>query len=38
MQSPDWDRFGGEFAISWIGDCETGEWIEVQKAWYRYGD
>ncbi len=38
MENPGWERFGGESAISWIGDCETGEWIEVEKAWYRYGD
>ena len=38
MKSPDWERFEGETAVSWIGDCETGEWIEVEKAWYRYGD
>lgn len=38
MKSPDWKKFGGESAVSWIGDCETGEWIEVEKAWYRFGD
>jgi len=38
MKSPDWEKFGGEAAVSWIGDCETGEWIKVEKAWYRYGD
>ena len=38
MGSPDWEKYEGENAISWIGDCETGEWLDVKKAWYRYGD
>ena len=38
MGSDDWAKYEGENAISWIGDCETGEWIDVEKAWYRYGD
>ena len=37
--SEDWDRFAGDGKVkSWIGHCETGEWIEVDKAFYRYGD
>lgn len=34
-----WKRFAGKnkFAV-WITDAETGEWIPVQKAWYREGD
>jgi len=38
-ETDDWKRFAGDGSVkSWIGDCETGEWIEVEKAWYRYGD
>ena len=37
--SDDWKRFAGDGPVkTWIGDCETGEWLEVEKAWYRYGD
>ena len=38
MDTEDWKRFDGESAQMWIGDCETGEWLDVKKAWYRYGD
>jgi len=39
QESDDWKRFAGDGIVkSWIGHCETGEWIEVQKAYYRYGD
>lgn len=38
-EGEDWKRFAEEGAVkSWIGDCETGAWIEVEKAFYRYGD
>ncbi len=37
--SDDWNRFAGDGIVkSWIGHCETGEWIEVEKAYYRFGD
>ena len=38
MKSPDWERFDGKSAVSWVGNCETGEWIKVEDAWYRFGD
>jgi len=38
MKGDDWKRFNGETAKIWIGDCETGEWIDATKAWYRFGD
>jgi hypothetical protein len=38
MGTEDWQKYEGENAISWIGDCETGEWLQVEKAWYRFGD
>ncbi len=35
----DWKKFTEDGPVkSWIGDCETGEWIELEKAYYRYGD
>jgi len=35
----DWKRFAGDAKVqSWIGDCETGKWIDVEKAFYRFGD
>ncbi|MDO8896187.1 MAG: hypothetical protein Q7V19_00945 [Bacteroidales bacterium] len=37
MESPDWERFGGETAVSYIADSETGEWLKVEEAWYTYG-
>jgi nitrous oxide reductase accessory protein NosL len=38
MDTEDWKKFGGNKAKIWIGDCETGEWLDATKAWYRYGD
>jgi hypothetical protein len=38
MDTEDWKKFGGDGAKLWIGDCETGKWLDVKKAWYRYGD
>jgi nitrous oxide reductase accessory protein NosL len=38
MDGKDWETWGGEKAQLWIGDAETGEWIDARKAWYRYGD
>jgi len=37
MKSDDWKRFNGETAKIWVGDYETGEWIDATKAWYRFG-
>lgn len=37
--SEDWKRFAGDGKVqTWIGHCETGEWIDIEKAYYRYGD
>jgi len=37
--SEDWKRFVGDGEYqAWIGNCETGEWLDVNKAYYRYGD
>ena len=33
-----WINWGGDTSQVWIGDCETGEWIDAKKAFYRYGD
>ncbi len=37
--SDGWKKFirDGEYK-SWIGDCETGKWIDTEKANYRFGD
>jgi hypothetical protein len=34
-----WNRFAGKnkYAV-WITDAESGEWIPIEKAWYREGD
>jgi len=37
MDSPDWEKYGGDEAVSYIADVETGEWIRVEEAWYSYG-
>jgi len=37
-KTEDWKKWGCESAKAWIGDCETGEWIDAYKAFYRYGD
>jgi len=37
--SEDWKRFAGDGETqAWIGHCETGKWIDAEKAYYRYGD
>lgn len=34
-----WERFSqGEKPKTWITDAETGEWLEIEKAFFRYGD
>lgn len=33
-----WKRWGGDKAKVWIGDCETGKWLDAYKAFYRFGD
>ncbi len=37
MDSPDWATYGGDEAVSFIGDAETGEWLKVEDAWYVFG-
>jgi len=37
-KSDAWKTWGGEQAKVWIGDCETGEWIDAYQAFYRFGD
>jgi copper chaperone NosL len=37
MKSPDWETYGGDDAVSYIGDAETGQWVRVEDAWYVYG-
>lgn len=37
MNSPDWAKYGGDEAVSYIGDAENGGWIRVEEAWYLYG-
>jgi hypothetical protein len=38
-KGPDWKRWKGDEDVRvWIGHCETGEWIDATKAYYRYGD
>jgi len=37
MNNPDWEKFGGKDAVSYIGDSEHGGWIQVDKAWYVFG-
>lgn len=38
QDSPDWQKFGGDDAVSYIGDSENGGWIEVENAWFVYGN
>lgn len=34
-----WKRFAGKNKYAtWITDAQTGEWIPIEKAWYREGD
>ena len=40
MKGEDWERFkqgDGEVKM-YVGHCETGEWLDIEKAWYRFGD
>lgn len=39
MKTPDWERYKGNGEVKmYVGHCETGEWIDVEKAWFRFGD
>lgn len=34
-----WERFAqGQKPKTWITDAETGEWLEIENAFFRYGD
>ncbi len=37
--SKDWNKFVGKGIYkSWVGDCETGKWLDAEKANYHVGD
>ncbi len=38
MESDEWPTLKGDDAKLYIGDCDSGEWIDARKAHYRYGD
>lgn len=39
MKTDDWKRFKGDGEVKmYVGDCENGGWIDVEKAWFRFGD
>ncbi len=37
-KTDNWKKWGGENAKAWIGNCETGKWIDAYSAFYRFGD
>ena len=38
MREGDFHTWKGSKYKIWIGDAETGQWIDAEKAWYRFGD
>ncbi|NPA42916.1 MAG: hypothetical protein GXO27_02680 [Chlorobi bacterium] len=38
IRDGDFNQWKGEKYKIWIQDAETGEWIDAEKAWYRFGD
>ena len=38
MRDGDFNQWKGQKYKIWIGDAETGQWIDAEKAWYRFGD
>jgi copper chaperone NosL len=38
MREHDFNKWKGQKYKIWINDAETGEWIDAEKAWYRFGD
>jgi len=38
MREDSWKKWHGNKAVIWIGDAETGKWLDARKAWYRFGD
>jgi hypothetical protein len=39
LEDPNWKKFNadGKPAV-WIADAETGEWLDIYTAYYRFGD
>ncbi len=38
LRDGDFDKWKGAQYKIWIGDAETGKWIDAETAWYRFGD
>lgn len=38
MREHDFNTWKGNKYKIWIGNADTGEWIDAEKAWYRFGD
>ncbi len=38
MREHDFNTWKGKKYKIWIGDADTGKWIDAEKAWYRFGD
>ncbi len=38
MRDGDFNKWKGAKYKIWIGDAQTGKWIDAEKAWYRFGD
>ncbi len=38
IRDQDFETWKGKKYKIWIGDADTGEWIDAEKAWYRFGD
>jgi len=38
MREGTWKNWGGDKSVIWIGDADTGKWLDARKAWYRFGD
>lgn len=39
LDKPEWKKFAGDSKPKvWIADADTGEWLDIEKAWYRFGD
>jgi len=38
LRDQDFNTWKGKKYKIWIGDADTGKWIDAEKAWYRFGD
>ncbi len=38
IRDQDFNKWKGNKYKIWIGDANTGKWIDAEKAWYRFGD